>query len=589
MATELKKIDPVTLEVIQNALGSIVDEMALTIMRTAYSGIVKDALDYSTAFCDRNGEMIAQGLTVVSHLGSFPSAVNSVLTKYAGLTYENDIFILNDPYGSGGIHLPDIYVIKPVFIDGDLEGFSCVVAHHTDVGGLVPGSNATHSTEIYQEGLNIPTLKLYERGEPNQAIIEIIQKNVRVPIKVLGDLRAEITGAGLGEREYTQLSQRYGAKTLRAYTDELLDLSERLAREEIRSLPNGEYEHTSYVDGDDILREPVVIHVRVIIGDTDIHLDFTGSSPMVKAGINCPLAFTRSVAMGAIRAILDPSIPNSAGYFRAITIEAPEASVVNSVLPAPCGARGITGFRIVDCVLGALANAVPDRVPADGEGGNTLVSIGGYNDRLEPFVSVDVVSGARGGAPWGDGVEGVPHPMANMANTPVEMIEAELPIRIEQYGLVADTGGAGKHRGAMSQTRQFRLLAEEAALEIRSDKRSHLPFGLQGGDPGTPSSNVLNPGTPSEVILPTLASAHLKKGDVVRHTLAGGGGWGDPLQRDPELVRRDVWDELLSPLHAERKYGVIFDPTNSRIDDDATERTRSEMRASVHKNRHKTD
>lgn len=579
MATRTRQIDPITLEVVQNALGSIVDEMALTIMRTAYSGVVRDALDYSTALCDSTGEMIAQGLTIVSHLGSFSSAVGSILTKYADRLYPEDMFIMNDPYGSGGIHLPDIYVIKPIFIDGALEAFSCVVAHHTDVGGIVPGGNATHSTEIYQEGINLPTLKLYERGEPNQAIFEIIAKNVRVPIKVLGDLRAEITGAVIGERGYVQLCRRYGAKSIREYSDELLDASEKLTRDDIRHLPNGTYEHTSYVEGDDMLSEPVVIHVKVIIGDDNIHLDFTGSSPMVKAGINCPLVFTRSVATGAVRAILDPSIPNAAGYFRAITLFAPEGTIVNSVLPAPCGARGITGFRIVDCVLGALANAVPERVPADGEGGNTLISIGGYDANAEPFVSVEIVAGSRGGARWGDGREGVPHPMANMANTPIEMIEVELPIHVEEYGMVPDTGGAGLYRGAMALVRQVRVLADDAALEIRSDKRRHLPFGLNGGKVGSPSLNVLNPGTPAQTVLPTLASARLRRNDVVRHVTAGGGGWGDPLDRDPELVRQDVKNERLTPAHAEREYGVTIHPDTFEVDHKATQILRERKRA----------
>jgi N-methylhydantoinase B len=231
-----RTVDPITFEVVQNALGSIVDEMALTVMRTAYSGIVKDALDYSTAFCDRHGQVIAQGLTIVLHLGSFPDAVTNILQAHAGRIYPGDIFILNDPYGSGGIHLPDIYVIKPVFVEGELEGFSCVLAHHTDVGGMVPGSNSTSTTEIYQEGLRIPTLKLYERGIPNETLLAIIEKNVRVPEKVLGDLRAEIAAAATGERAYQQLAARYGAATLRTYADALLDFSERLAREEIAIL-----------------------------------------------------------------------------------------------------------------------------------------------------------------------------------------------------------------------------------------------------------------------------------------------------------------------------------------------------------------
>ena len=573
-------IDPVTFEVIQNGLGSIVDEMALTVMRTAYSGVVKDALDYSTGFCDRQGQVIAQGLTIVLHLGSFPSAVSAILTKYDGRIEPGDVFILNDPYGSGGIHLPDIYVIKPVFVEDELQGFACVLAHHTDVGGLVPGSNSTAATEIYQEGLCIPALKLYARGVPNEAIFAIIERNVRVPDKVLGDLRAEIAAAAIGERSYQALAERYGAATLRSYTDELLDVSERLAREEIRALPDGVYEFTSHIDGDAIETGPVVIHVTITIDGDSIRVDLAGSSPQVKAGINSPIAFTKSAVYGAIRLILDPAIPDSAGYFRPIEVVAPPGTVGHPVLPAACGARGITGFRIMDAVLGALAQAAPERVPADGEGGNTIISMGGYDAEYAPFVYVDLIAGARGGAPWRDGIEGTPHPGSNIANTPVEIAEVELPIRFEQYGLLPDSGGAGTFRGALGQVREVRCLADDAILQLRSDKRRFPPYGLQGGQPGTPSWNILNPG-PEETILPTMGMTPIRRNDVLLHKLAGGGGWGDPLDRDPELVRVDVWNEKLSIAYVAREYAVVIDPETLEVDVDATERLRRERRTGV--------
>ena len=572
-----RTIDPITFEVIQNGLGSIVDEMALTVMRTAYSGIVKDALDYSTAFCDRHGEMIAQGLTIVVHLGSFPSAVRHILRKFEGRIYPDDVFILNDPYGSGGIHLPDIYVIEPVFVDDRLEGFSCVLAHHTDVGGLVPGSNSTHATEIYQEGLRIPTLKLYERGVPNEAIFALLASNVRVPDKVLGDLRAEIAAAAIGAREYQQLARRYGAATLREYTDELLDVSERLAREEIRGLPKGSYSFTSHIDGDSIESGPVIFQVTVTIEDERIIADFAGSSPQVKAGINSPLPFSQSAVYGALRLVMDPAIPNSAGYFRAIEVRAPEGSIVNPRLPAACGARGITGFRIMDTVLGALAQAVPDRVPADGEGGNTILSLGGYGPKGEPWVYVDLVAGARGGGPRADGCEGVPHPASNIANTPVEIVEVEAPVRIERYELIPDSGGAGQFRGALGQIRQVRCLAPDAVLQIRSDKRRFPPYGLFGGEPGTPSWNVLNPGD-SPTILPTLTMTGVHQDDVICHTMAGGGGWGNPLDREPDLVQADVWNGKVTVDHARAAYGVVVNPQTLQVDRSATDTLRHERR-----------
>ncbi len=573
--TTEQTIDPVTFEVIQNGLGSIVDEMALTVMRTAYSGVVKDALDYSTAFCDRHGEVIAQGLTIVVHLGSFPSAVRSIISQYEGRIYPGDMFISNDPYTAGGIHLPDIYVIKPVFEEGELQGFACVVAHHTDVGGLVPGSNSTQAIELYQEGICLPALKLYERGVPNEAIFSIIERNVRVPDKVLGDLRAEIAAAHIGERAYLALLRRYGAETFRRYSDALLDYSERLARAEIAALPDGSYSAIGHIDGDSIETGPVTIAVTVTIAGDELTVDFEGSSPQVKAGINSPIAFTRSAVYGAVRLILDPAAPNSAGYFRPIHVEAPEGSVVHPVLPGACGARGITGFRIMDTVAHALAAVAPDRVPADGEGGNTILSMGGYDESFRPYVYVDLVAGARGGAPWADGVAGIPHPGSNIANTPIEVAEVELPIRIEEYGLVPETAGAGKYRGANGQVRSVRLLARDGVLQVRSDKRRFPPYGLHGGANGSPSMSILNPGTEDREI-PTMGMTPIRQGDLIRHTLAGGGGWGDPFERDPELVRADVRNELLSIDSAAGIYGVVIDSDTLEVDEVRTRQLRSD-------------
>lgn len=574
--TSTATTDPVTLEVVQNAFGSLVDEMALIVMRTAYSGIVRDALDYSTALCDRHGEMISQGLTIALHLGSFPEAVRTILTRYHDRLAPGDMFIMNDPYGSGGIHLPDIYVIKPIFVGTDLEAFACVVAHHTDVGGIVPGSNSTTATEIYQEGLRIPMLKLYDAGQPNEAIFALVEHNVRVPELVLGDLRAEIAAARTGERSFLRLVEKYGVPDLRRYMSELLAYTEGLARAEIAALRDGTYTFTDYIDNDSITDNPVVINVSLTVAGDQVEVDFAGSSPQVAGGINSPIVFTRSAVYGAMRLAMEPSIPSSAGYFRAITVRAPEASVVNSRLPAACGARGITGFRVMDAVLGALAQAVPDRIPADGEGGNSIVSIGGYDANLNAFVYNDLISGARGAGNWGDGPEGVPHPASNNANTPVELIESSFPLRFEEYGLVSDSGGAGKQRGSLAQVRQVRFLGGRGVLQIRSDKRRFPPYGLAGGSCGTPSANILNPG-PTERMLPTMGLTQIQRGDVLRHVMAGGGGWGDPLERDPALVLLDIQNDKLSVAYALDVYGVVFSST-LEVDSAATAALRARMR-----------
>lgn len=581
-----RPIDPITFEVIQNGLASLVDEMALTVMRTAYSGVVKDAMDYSTAFCDADGEVIAQGLTIVLHLGSFPEAVASIRRKFAGRINEGDVFILNDPYTSGGIHLPDIYVFKPVFAAESadapgrkiLQGFAGCVAHHTDVGGLVPGSNSTESVEIFQEGLRIPALKLFDAGKPVDAVFDFIATNVRLPEKVLGDLRSQIASVATGEKGFLGLVARYGSSEMRRYTDELLDYTERRARAEIADMPDGSWEFTDYIDADNIPDGPIAIKVCLTIRGDTIEVDFDGTTKQVPAGINSPIPFSKAGVYGAIRLVMDPAIPTASGFNRAIKISMPRGTVVNPVLPAACGARGITGFRVMDAVLGALAQAVPTRVSADGDGGNSLITIGGYDDNGAGFAFVDFMAGARGGRPGGDGPEGVPHPGANIANIPVEIAEVEAPVRIEHYGIVADTGGAGKHRGACAQVRRVRLLSGNATLQLRSDKRFHPPWGLAGGSDGTPSMNTLITEA-GDRTLRTMCQVPMKRDDVILHTLAGGGGWGDPLERDPGLVREDVRNEKLTPGYVLHHYGVVVDPATLEVDVQKTHAERAALRA----------
>ena len=572
-----RDIDPITFEVVRNAFDSLVDEMAITVMRTAQSGVVKDAMDYATVFCDREGRVIAQGVTVVLMANVFPDAIAAVLDRFAGDINPGDVFIANDPYGSGGSHLPDVYIMRPIFIDDQLEGFSGVTAHQADIGGLVPGSNSTNSTEIYQEGLRIPTVKLYEAGVLSETMWNLIEHNVRVPKTVLGDMRAQIAATSVGERGYRLLAERYGKKELRRYTDAILEYSEAMVRAEIHDLPDGTYRFLDHIDGDGIESGTVIVRVAVTVAGDGVIVDFEGSSPQAKAGINSVLTFTKSATFGAIRMIIDPTIPNSAGCYRPIEVRAPLGSVVNPRLPGAVGARGVTGYRIVDSVLGALSQAVPNRVPAEGEGGNTIISIGGYDEDFEPFAFVDLFAGARGGGPLGDGVEGVSHPAVNISNTPVEIAEVELPVRFERYSIEQNTGGPGKHRGALAQVRQVKSLAHNAILQIRSDKRKYPPYGLHGGKPGSPSWNILNPGD-GETVLPTMGTTELKRGDVIRHVMASGGGWGDPLERDPEAVEADIRDEKVTIDHALTQYGVIIDPATLRADLVATATERQKLR-----------
>ncbi len=580
MSTAPSEINPILLEVIKNAFDTIADEMALIIMRTGYSEIVRDAMDYSTALCDAKGQTLAQGLTTPLHLGSFYDAMRALIEQYEGRIHPDDIYIFNDPYSASGQHLPDIYIIKPIFIEGELWSWATTIAHHVDVGGIVPGSNSIGATEIYQEGLRIPILKLYDRGKANQSIWDIIRQNVRLPEKVLGDLGAQISACHGAERKFTDLFNRYGPETMALYIEEIHNYAERIARAEIAGIPDGTYEFTDHLDGLGSDTEPIIFKLKLTVEGEEIIVDWTGTSPAVKGGINSPVPFTKAAAYTAIKCVMASDIPNSHGFNRPITVIAPEGTVVNPQHPFPCGARGISGFRMIDCIFGALAQAVPDRVTADGNGGSTLVGYGGYQDG-KPFVYVETIWGTWGGATTHDGQEGVPHMGANQSNVPIEMIEAEQPLRVERYSYLPDTGGPGKFRGGLSTVRDVRVLADEAVLTVRTDKRRYPPHGLNGGKPGAPTWSIVNPDTENRM-LPVLITdpVTLVKGDLFSHLLPGGGGNGDPLERDPEHVLKDVLEERVTRNHARKEYGVVIlegDPPV--LDRDQTDHLRAEMHA----------
>jgi N-methylhydantoinase B len=533
-------------------------------------------MDFSTALCDAQGRTVAQGLTIPFHLGSIHFALGAVIDAFPSRIYPGDIFILNDPF-SGGIHTPDIFLFKPVFYQGERIGFSAIITHHVDVGGRVPGTAACDNTEIYQEGLRIPPLKFYERGEPNEALFRIIEKNVRVPTIVMGDIRANLSSLRTGERGLLELAKRYGRKKLKDYFDELLDYTERLVRAEIRTWPKGEFEFTDYLDDDGVSPEPVPFRVKITVEEDSLIVDLKGTSRQVRGALNSPLPFTKSAVAYAIRSVLQADIPHTSGLFRAIEVKAPLGSIVNPVIPAASSMRGVTGFRLADAVLGALAQIVPDRVPAAGEGGNSLVFIGGYRDGGEAYVMSDLIAGTWGGRPTKDGNDGLTNPASVVSNIPAELMELEYPVRLEQYALVRDTGGAGKFRGGLALVRDWRFLGQEATVATRSDRRTHPPYGLQGGLPGAPSSMIVYRDGVATV-RGTKDTFQVQRGDLIRHTLAGGGGWGDPLEREPEKVLADFIAEKVSLEKARELYGVVIDPSALQIDQMSTQALRADRK-----------
>jgi len=572
------KIDPIAFELFKNAIFSIADEMALTVVRTTYSGVLKDNMDFSTGFADAEGKLVAQGLTLPGHLGSVPTAMESIMRHFAGDIAEGDVFVMNDPF-DGGMHLPDIFVFKPLFHQGERLAFACTVCHHTDVGGRVAGSNASDSTEIYAEGLRIAPMKLYEAGKLNQTIMTFIDRNVRVPVKVFGDLRAQLAACHIAERQFADLVARHGAVEVRELMRETVDYAERMTRAALEKLPDGEWSFEDWIDDDGVdYGKPIRLFVTIRKKGGHMVVDWTGTSPQVKGAINNTLSFTKAASYTGVRSVLPPGIPNNEGVFRAIEVVCPPGTVGNGVLPAACAARGLTGFRMTDCMFGALAMMLPDRVKAAGDGGNTGISIGGYDDARKPFIYVDFTCGAWGARPWADGLDGNSHMFANMASHSIEVTEAEHPISLLAYEFVPDRAGAGRFRGGVPFMRDYRFNEAEGTLQVRSDRRDHRPFGLYGGSPGAQSSNHLDPDGETRP-LPGKFTMTVRRGDVLRHVLAGAGGWGDPLERDPAAVLKDVRNELLSPARARQDYGVVVDIASWTVDAAATQRARAAIRA----------
>jgi N-methylhydantoinase B len=569
----MTSLDAVTAELIRNSLQAIVDEMAVTLVRTAYSANLKSAMDLSSALCDRQGRLIAQGLTLPLHLGSIPDAMQALLRRFGGNFRSGDAFVLNDPY-DGGTHLPDFFVFQPVFEGQQHVAFAVTVAHHTDVGGRVAGGNGWDSTEIYQEGLRIPPVRLCSDGRMNDDFLHLLSANVRIPMKVLGDLRAQLAACHIGERGLLDLVGRYGVSTLESAFADMLAYTERIARATIEGLPDGRYEFTDYLDDDGIDADPIPIRVAVEVRGSDLCVDFEGTSAQVKGAINCVLSFTRSAVYACMRCLLPPTLPNNEGYFRAVTIVAPPGTLVNPLLPAPVAARGLTGYRIANAVMGALAQVAPEQVPACESGGDTGISLGGYTAERRPFVFLEFLVCSWGGRPFADGIDGVASMVVNFSNYPVEVIEREYPLRIEEYGFLPDTGGPGKFRGGLALVRRYRFLEQSGTFQIRADRSRFSAYGLAGGGPGSSSRNVLNPG-PNEQRLPPKTTLEVRCGDELRHELAGAGGWGDPLDRDAQAVLDDVLDGKITPAHARDAYGVALDADGTGVDAAETLRLRA--------------
>jgi N-methylhydantoinase B len=509
-----RELDPVTLSVLASALAGIAEEMGAVLIRGAYSSNIKERRDCSTALFDADGRMVAQAEHIPVHLGAMPEAVAAVIEREPA---PGDVFALNDPF-RGGTHLPDVTLVSPLDDGGGerIVGYAVTRAHHSDVGGMSPGSMPSGSRSIYQEGIVIPPLRLVRAGEPVPDVLDLILANVRTPEVRRGDLRAQLAANALGGRRLAELIERRGLDIVLAAFAEVLAYAERRSREAIAELPDGRYEAAGEIEGDGVRDEDVPIRVAVTIAGDELTVDFDGTAGQVPGNVNCPLAVTRSACFFALRTLLPHDVPQNAGVYAPLTIAAPEGSLVNARSPAAVVAGNVeTSQRIADTVLLALGQAVD--VPAQGQGTMNNLVIGGAG-----WTYYETIGGGQGASASADGPSGVHVGMSNTLNTPIEAFELEFPLRVERYELARDSGGAGERRGGDGIVRAVRAL-EPASLSLLTDRRRHGPRGAHGGEDGQPGKNTLN-GEP----LPPKVSRELQAGDVVTVRTPGGGGYGRP-------------------------------------------------------------
>jgi N-methylhydantoinase B len=567
-------VDSTTVEVIKGALIYAAEEMGIALRKSAYSPNIKERMDHSCALFDGRRRLVAQAEHIPVHLGSMALAVREGLNNYHGSLEDGDIILLNDPYISG-THLPDLTLIAPVYHGDELLGYAANKAHHTDVGGKAPGSIAGDSTELYQEGLIIPPVRFVHKGRLDPDIASLIRSNVRTPETQMGDLRAQIAANNTGARRLLELVDEYGLETLNAAMGEIMDYSERRMRAEIDAIPDGVYEARDWMEDTGYSEEPAEICVKVTVQGDGIAFDYSETAPQVDGPVNAPLGVTIAGIFYTLISITDPTIPVNDGCFRPVTLLVPEGCMMNPRRPAPVAGGNVeTSQRNVDVLMRALAQTVPDKVPAAGPGTMSNISIGGFREDGSPWTFYETVGGGSGGRPDSDGVDGVHVNMTNTMNTPIEALEAYLPLRFNSYNLRPDSGGPGKWRGGCGIERAWTLIGLKATLSILAERVKLHPWGLGGGGPGALGEYILERADGEIRRLPSKCTVPLERGDKLIIRTPGGGGYGDPLKRDPDLVLRDFLNGLVSIDAAQKDYGVVIDDENRLFLAEPTEELR---------------
>lgn len=548
--------DLITMQVIRYGLEQIADEMGYTLVRTGRSTIITEIKDISCVVTDAAGQTVAQAHHNPSLLAGFEITMKKLTALFPPAALAaGDVIICNDPY-QGGQHIMDLYAIAPVFLADKLIGFVGNITHHSDLGGVAAGGVAGGIREIYLEGLRLPMVKLYKAGHEDSEIVAIISNQIRMPAQTLGDIRAQVSSVMVGTERLERMYRRYGEQTMVQACTDLLDYSERRMRLGLAQLPDGVYEGSDQIDDDGINDAPIHITVKLIIKGDEVIVDLTGCDAQAEGNVNATLASTHAAAYYVMIGVVDPGVPPNSGCYRPIKLLTRPGSVVDPLPPGAVAARTNCTQKIVEAMLRALAQAVPDRVTAGSHGQISTCGFGGRDAAGKRFIYTDIQGGGSGARPYRDGRDGQDSHLPRFMNTPIEVTERRFPVRIERYEFITDSGGAGQYRGGLALRRDIRMLADQVSFARYADRHKFAPQGLFGGLPGSVGSFVVNPGSASERTMKSKGLDTLNLGDLLSVCLPGAGGYGDPRQRDRAELQRDLDDEKVSATAALLAYGV---------------------------------
>lgn len=575
-------VNPITLEIIRNGFVAAADEMKINLMRTSYNPIIYEVLDFSVGIFDRNGDIISQASGLPIFLGNLGEAIKTIIKD---LGYDNvkpgDLYLINDTYTTG-THLNDMTAVSPVFTsDGRLIGFTASRAHWLDVGSKDPGGWSSDTTEIYQEGLRLRSVKLYEAGKVNDSVMRIIRDNVRMADSLMGDLRAQIAAGRTGERRFLEIVNRFGWETVEAAIDEMLRQGELSARQAIQRMKDGVYTAEAFLDDDGVALQDLKVKVTVKIEGDRMIIDLAGSNEQCVGPYNCGWAAAVSACRVALKALTSPFEPVNEGHFRPMEVVLPDNCLFNAQLPAPAGIYGIPLMTLCDVIFKAMSPAMPEQIPAAHYCDVCAVFIFGTDPNTgKPYLHVEPEGGGWGACPHQDG-ENVLIAIADgdTRNVPVEVIESRYPLRMERYELRQDSGGPGRWRGGLGHYRDYRVLGHNPRITTTQERSKCPPWGINGGKPGAYNTLVVNPDTDKAVVIQKSTAYPLHDGDVISIRTGGGGGYGDPLDREPERVKQDVARGYVSLRSALEDYGVVLDEATLEIDHVATAERRKRSRA----------